>query len=117
MSSADTKVLIEQTVQRFEADVPALKPLNLVMRVVLQAQGNVPVWRVEVPGPKVSKDPAADARIDVSMPRTFFNEMAKDARIEDWAEAYEHGYVKVTGDDAVIRLLGNVIERRRARAH
>jgi len=77
----------------------------------------VPVWRVEVPGPKVSKDPAGDARIDVSMPRTFFNEMAKDARIEDWAEAYEHGYVKVTGDEAVIRLLGNVIERRRARAH
>lgn len=117
MSSADTRVLIEQVVQRFGDDVPALKPLKVVMRVQLQARGDVPTWRVELPGPVVTKDPAADSRIDVTMPRVFFNEMAKDGRLEDWVEAYEHGHVKVSGDAAVLRLVGNVIQRRRARAH
>ena len=32
-----------------------------------------------------------------------------------WARAYARGDVKVTGDRAVISLLGNVIQRRRAR--
>jgi hypothetical protein len=31
-------------------------------------------------------------------------------------DAYERGQVKVTGDAAVVKLLGNVIERQRARA-
>lgn len=117
MSSADSRALIEQTVRRFGEDVPALKPLQLVMKVQLEARGDVPVWRVEVPGPTVAKDPAADARIEVAMPRTFFNEIAKDGQLEDWVEAYEHGYVKVSGDRAVLSLIGKVIVRQRVRGH
>ena len=117
MSASDTRVLLEQTIRRFGEDVPALKPLQLVMRVQLQARGAAPIWRVDLPGPKVSQASAGDARLEVTMQRTFFNEMAKDARLEDWAEAYEDGHVKVTGDSAVVRLIGNVIDRQRARAH
>lgn len=115
MSTADTKVLIEGAVQRLQEDVPALKPLKLVFRLELHARGDAPVWRVELPGPKVSKDPAADARVDVSIPRAFFNELAKDGRLSDWVEAYEHGHVRISGDRQIIRLIGNVIERRLAR--
>ena len=116
MSQADTKALIEGAVQRFEEDVPALKPLKLVIRLELHARGDAPVWRVELPGRHVTKDPAADARVDISIPRAFFNELAKDGRLPDWIEAYEHGHVRVSGDRQIIRLIGNVIERRLARS-
>jgi hypothetical protein len=116
VAQADTKTLIAQAVQRFQEDVPALKPLKLVLRLELHARGDVPVWRVELPGPVVSKDPARDARVDVSMPRIFFNELARDGRLRDWIEAHDHGHVRVSGDRSIIRLVGNVIERQLARA-
>jgi hypothetical protein len=96
--------------------VPALRNLQLVIRLELRARGgDVPIWRVELPGPKVDRDPAADARIDVSVARSHFNELATDGKLEHWVRAYDHGDVKVTGDKAVLALLGNVIQRRRAR--
>jgi hypothetical protein len=117
MSSTDTKGQIVRAVERLQVEVPSLGQLKLVARLELRARGtDVPIWRVEVPGPKVSKDPAGDARIDVSVARSHFNELAEDGRLRDWAEAYELGHVRVTGDSAVIKLLGNVIERQRARA-
>ena len=116
MSQADTKALIEGAIVRLQDDVPALKPLKLVFRVELHARGEAAVWRVELPGPKVTKDPAGDARVEVTVPRVFFNELAKDGRLPDWVEAYEHGHVRVAGDRQIIRLVGNVIERRLARA-
>jgi hypothetical protein len=48
--------------------------------------------------------------------RSHFNELAEDGRLAHWVDAYERGLVKVTGDAAVVKLLGNVIERQRARA-
>ena len=116
MAGGDTRTLIERAVTRFGEEVPALRSLKLVIRLELRARGDAPVWRVELPGPKVSKDPAGDARIDVSVPRSHFNELAKDGRLKHWVEAYERGYVKVSGDAAVMRLVGNVLERQMARA-
>jgi hypothetical protein len=115
LSQADTKELIEGAVARFQEDVPALKPLKLVVRLELHSRGDSPTWRVELPGPKISKEPAADARVDLVIPRVFFNELARDGRLRDWIEAYEHGHVRVSGDRSVIRLVGNVVERRLAR--
>jgi ubiquinone biosynthesis protein UbiJ len=116
MSSGDTKSLIEQAVERFSDEVPALKQLKLVVRLELRSHGDVPIWRVEVPGPTVTKDPAGDARVDVSVSRSHFNELAKEGQLKDWVQAFDHGDVKVTGDAAVVKLLGNVIERQLARA-
>src|SRR5436190_22536945 len=102
MSTADTKALIAKAVERFEAEVPALKKVTLVMKLELQARGDIPTWRVEVPGPKVSKEAAADARVDVSLPRSRFNELVEDGRLSDWVEAYERGHIKVSGEPGVV---------------
>jgi hypothetical protein len=116
MASGDTRSLIRQAVERLQEEVPALKQLKLVVRLELRARGtDVPIWRVEVPGPQISRDPAGDARIDVSVARSHFNELAADGRLRHWADAYERGYVRVSGDAAVTKLLGNVIQRQLAR--
>ena len=117
MASADTRSLIRQAVERLQEEVPALKQLKLVIRLELRARGtDVPIWRVEVPGPQISRDPAGDARIDVTVARSHFNELAAEGRLRDWADAYERGHVRVSGDAAVTKLLGNVIQRQLGRS-
>jgi hypothetical protein len=117
MASGDTRSLIRQAVERLQAEVPALKQLKLVIRLELRARGtDVPIWRVEVPGPEITRDPAGDARIDVSVARSHFNELAADGRLRDWADAYERGHVRVSGDAAVTKLLGNVFQRQLGRS-
>jgi hypothetical protein len=116
MSSTDTRHLIEQAVERFSEQVPALHKLALVVRLELHARGDVPTWRVEVPGPKISKDPAADARLHVEVQRQDFNKLAADGTLRDWQKAYETGHVKVTGEPAIVKLLANVVERQLIRA-
>ena len=102
--------------RRFGDEVPALRQLRLVIRLELRARGDAPVWRVEVPGPDVRKDPAADARVEVSVARSHFNELAREGRLKHWVEAFDHGHVTVAGDAAVTKLIGNVIQRQLARA-
>jgi hypothetical protein len=115
LSAAETKALIARAVERLQAEAPALGQLKLVARLELRARGpDAPIWRVEVPGPEISKDPAGDARLEVSVARSHFNELAQDGKLRHWAEAYERGHVRVSGDSAVLKLLGNVIERRLA---
>jgi hypothetical protein len=117
MSASQTRELIAGAVDRLGHELPALQKLQLVMRLELRARGpDAPIWRVEVPGPKVDRDPGGDARIDISIARPRFNELALEGRLEDWIRAYERGEVRVTGDRAVLALLGNVIQRQRARA-
>jgi hypothetical protein len=116
LSAGDTRTLIRQAVERLQDEVPALKQLKLVMRLELRARGgDVPIWRVEVPGPRIDRDPAGDARVDVSVARSHFNELAAEGRLKHWVEAYDRGHVRVSGDAAVTRLIGNVIQRQLAR--
>ena len=116
MSSGDTRTLITRAVERLQEQVPSLKQVKLVVRLELRARGSdVPIWRVEVPGPKVTKDPAGDARVDVSVNRPEFNQLAAEGTLREWVDAYERGHVRVTGDPAVTKLLGNVIQRQLAR--
>jgi hypothetical protein len=117
VAAGDTRSLIRGAIERLQEEVPALRQLKLVARLELRARGgDVPIWRVEVPGPKIDRDPAADARIDISMARSHFNELATDGRLRDWVQAYEHGHVRVSGEAAVVKLLGNVIQRQQSRA-
>ncbi len=116
MSATDTKALIADAIERLATEVPSLRQLKLVMRLELPSRGgDAPIWRVEVPGPKVDRDPAGDARLDVTVQRQQFNDLAREGTLRQWARAYELGHVKVTGDSAVIKLLGSVIERQLTR--
>jgi hypothetical protein len=116
VSSGDTRTLIGQAVQHLYEELPALKQLKLVIRLELRSHGDVPIWRVEVPGPKIDKDPAGDARVDVSVSRSHFNELAAEGRLKHWVDAYEHGHVRVSGDAAVTKLIGSVIQRQLIRS-
>lgn len=117
MASRDTRALIDQAVRGIGDEVPALKQLKLVIRLELRARGDAPVWRVELPGPRITKEPPADAKLDVSVARSHFNELASDGRLDHWIEAYERGHVKVAGEPAVVKLIGSVIQRQRTRTH
>ncbi len=116
MSATETKALIATAIGRLETEVPSLSQLKLVIRLELPSRGgDAPIWRVEVPGPKVDRDPAGDARLDVIVQRQQFNELAREGTLRQWAKAYEQGHVKVSGDSSVVKLLGNVVERQLTR--
>jgi hypothetical protein len=103
-------------VKRFLDEVPALQPLKLVVGLELRGRGDVQLYRVELPGPKISKDIAGDAKITLSIPRSHFNELATKGRIRDWREAFVKGDAKATGIEQVIKLIVNVVERQEERA-
>ena len=112
-SAAD---LIRAAVERVQQEAPALGRLKLVFGLELRGRGDVQAYRVEVPGPKISKGFGQDERLHVSVPRPDFNELAAKGALRDWRRAYDHGHVKVEGDPEVRRLIGTVIERQLARA-
>lgn len=110
-----TQDLIRIAYERLLEQVPSLQKLKLVARLELRGRGDVQVFRVSAPGPEITKEEPEDARIEISMPRADFNDLA-DAQISHWQSAYDHGVVKVGGDPAVLRLLGGVIAKHEARA-
>src|SRR4051812_10999080 len=113
---ASTPQLIETAVKRFQADVPALANLKLVFGLELRGRGDVQLYRVELPGPKITKAFAEDARVTVSIPRSHFNELAADGRVKEYREAYEGGNIKVEGDTNVQKLVAQVVARHEQRA-
>jgi hypothetical protein len=113
--SSDTQKLIEEGARRFLDELPALKQLRLVIRLDLRARRESQTWRVEFPQIDIRKDPAGDAKVMVVAPRSHFNELAKDGRLQHWRDAYENGYVRVAGSDDILKLIGKVIERHEQR--
>ena len=113
---ASTAQLIETAVKRFQAEVPALANLKLVFGLELRGRGDVQLYRVELPGPKITKAVADDARVSVAIPRSHFNELAAEGRVKDYREAYEAGHIKVEGDANVQKLIAQVVARHEQRA-
>ena len=111
----DAKALIELAVRRFIEEVPALAPVKLVVGIELRGRGDVQQFRLEMPELKVTKGPAADARVRVDMRREFFNVMAREGKIPDWVEAFMYGQAKATGPDQILKLITNVVERQQER--
>ena len=114
--AADTKTLIETAVRRFLADVPALQNLKLVSALELRGRGDVQLYRLEMPGPKITKEAAADARVRLSIPRADFNELATEGGIRQWREAFETGHARAEGSEQILRLIAQVVERQEERA-
>ena len=115
MSTADTKALIEEGVRNFQAEVPALAKLKLVIELELRGRGDIQLFRVEVPGPKVTRDIASDAKVRLSIPRTQFNELAREGNLRAWREGFESGTVKASGPAEILKLIQNVVEKQEER--
>lgn len=114
---ASTQELIKTAIERFQADVPALAPLKLVFELELRGRGDVQMFRVELPGPKISKAASTeDARVKVEVVRSEFNRLAEQGKVSDYRRAFESGQIKVSGDPGIQKLIAQVVERHEQRA-
>ena len=112
----EAKTLIEQAVRSFLEDVPALKPMKLVLGVDLRGRGDTQQFRVQLPELEVKRDMGTDARVRIEMRRDFFNAMVEHgAKVADWREAFEHGHARATGVDQYLKLIVNVVEKQEER--
>ena len=113
---ASANGLIQKAVAQIASEVPSLANLRIVLGLELRGRGDTQLYRVELPGPKISKGYAEDERLHVSIPRSHFNELAEDGKLRHWHEAFDHGHVKVEGDPRVQQLVGQVIAKAEARS-
>ena len=113
---ADTKGLIEMAISRFLDEVPALRPLKLVAGLELRAHHDTQLYRVQLPGPVVTKAIAEDAKLTLEVQRSAFNELAAKGHVADWRAAFEHGDAKVHGVEQYVRLIRQVVEKQEERS-
>lgn len=124
-ASNDAKTQIAQALESVIEEVPALRQLKLVFSIELRGRGDVQQYRVELPGPKITKAIATDARVNLEMRREFFNAMVDEgARVADWREAFHYGQAKATGVAQILKLIERVVgmheertQLRRAKPH
>ncbi len=113
---ASTPDLIRTAVERFVAEVPALAKLKLVFGLELKAKHDVQLYRVELPGPKITKDLAQDERVLVEIDRPSSTSWPRKARSRATGSAAETGHIKANGDSNVVKLIVQVVERQEERA-
>lgn len=113
--SQDARELITQATNRLLDEVPALKPLKLVVGIDLHGRGDVQQFRLELPDVKVTKDLGLDAKVRVEMRRDVFNQLADRGTLEDWRNAFETGRAKATGVDQYLKLISQVVDRHEER--
>ena len=110
-ATTDTRAQIAKATTAVIEEVPALASLKLTFALILRGRGDIQQYRVELPGPKINKEVATDARVTVEMPRSFFNVMADEgARVADWREAFQYGQAKATGVPQMLKLIERVVE-------
>lgn len=113
---ASTADLIRTAVERFQAEVPALQNLKLVIGLELKGRGDIQLYRVELPGPKISKDFQRDERVLVQIDRAEFNQLAEKGTLKSYRRAWETGHIKASGDSNVLKLIAQVVEKQEQRA-
>jgi len=96
--------------------VPALQPLKLIAGIELRGGRDIQMYRIEMPGPKVTKDIASDARVRLEIPRARFNDLATKGSVKEWRQAFAHGDARATGVEQVMRLIVQVVEKQEERA-
>jgi hypothetical protein len=111
-----TPELIRTAVERFQEEVPALAKLKLVFGLQLRAKHDIQLYRVELPGPKVSKDLAQDERVLIEIDRPQFNQLAEKGTLASYRRAVETGHIKASGDSNVVKLVAQVVEKQEQRA-
>jgi hypothetical protein len=113
---ASTSDLIRTAVERFQAEVPALAKLKLVFGLELKAKHDIQLYRVELPGPKITKELAQDERVLVEIDRPQFNALAEKGTLKSYRKAAETGHIKASGDSNVVKLVVQVVERQEERS-
>ena len=58
---------------------------------------------------------ASDAKVRISIPRTEFNELAKDGSLRHWRECFESGHVKASGPPEILKLIQSVVAKQEER--
>lgn len=114
--ATSTADLIRTAIERFQAEVPALAKLKLVFGLELKAKHDIQLYRVELPGPKITKELAQDERILVEIDRPQFNALAEKGTLKSYRKAVETGHIKATGDSNVVKLIVQVVEKQEERA-
>jgi hypothetical protein len=113
---ASTQDLIKTAIERFQAEVPALAQLKLVFELELRGRGDIQMFRVEVPGPEITKAASTqDARVTVAIPRSDFNQLAIEGHVSDYIQAVENGHIRATGDANILKLIAQVVQRHEQR--
>ena len=87
----------------------------LVFELELRGRGDVQMFRVEVPGPEITKASTQDARVTVAIPRSDFNQLATEGTVSDYIEAVENGHIRATGDSNIQKLIAQVVQRHEQR--
>jgi hypothetical protein len=49
------------------------------------------------------------------VPRSDFNDLAREGTIRHWREAFESGHVKATGPEEILRLISSVVAKQEER--
>ncbi len=115
--SGDAKQLIQTAAEAFLEEVPALKPMKIVVAFdLIGGRSDLQQFRLQLPELEVTKDMATDARVRVEMRREFFNLMVEHgAKVADWREAFHDGKAKASGVDQYLKLIRTVVEKQEER--
>lgn len=114
---ASTAEMIGNAVDGLTSEVPALKKLKLVFGLDIRAKGDVQTYRVELPGPEVSKGRGEDERCRVEIDRPTFNALADPkSGLAAYRRAVEDGHVRFEGDANVAKLVAKVVENHEQRS-
>ena len=112
----DARHLIARSVVDLLDQVPALKPLKLVVGVDLHGRGDTQQFRIVLPEVDVTKDISPDAKVRVEMRREEFNRLTEHNQVKDWRQAFNTGRVKATGVDQYLKLIAQVVDKQEERA-
>lgn len=82
----------------------------------LRGRRDIQPYRVELPGPKITKGFADDERVVVQIDRPQFNELVEHGTTKAYRKAVETGHIKVEGDSNVKKLVAQVVDRHDERA-
>ena len=114
---SSTPQQIENAVNGLVEEVPALRKLKLVFGVDLKAKGDVQTYRVEMPGPVITKGRGEDERCRVEIDRQQFNQLSDaKAKVPAYRRAAETCHIRFEGDPNVAKLVIRVIESHEQRA-
>jgi len=114
--SEDARRLIADATSGLLEQVPALKPLKLVIRLDLHGRGDTQQFRIVLPEVEVTKDVGADARVFVEMRRDEFNRLTEHNQLKDWRQAFVTGRVKATGVEQYLKLIQQVVDKQQERS-